>query len=90
VNKLATPIMQQAENDDDAPIVQNVKSIDECSFTNTELNSIQLRDIFDNYSIPREAQRELVLFIRTIVKNNLQDYATHTSSKYLKFNAVKK
>ncbi|KAL0582257.1 hypothetical protein ABG067_007898, partial [Albugo candida] len=42
------------------------------SFDETELNSIQFREIIDAYSIPREASRELVYLFRTILKNNLE------------------
>jgi hypothetical protein len=71
------------EEDDDTPIVHNVKSTDENVFTNTELNSIQFKDICDTFSISREAQRELVYLIRTIIKNNEQDSRAHPMSKYI-------
>ena len=43
------------------------------TFDETELNSIMLMDIIDTYAISREATRELVYFIRTVLQNNLKD-----------------
>lgn len=65
------------------PIAYNVKSSDQNLFTNTELNSIQLRDICDTYGIPREAQRELVYLMRTIIKNNEESRKTDGLGMYL-------
>ncbi|KAI8079549.1 uncharacterized protein B0P05DRAFT_571478 [Gilbertella persicaria] len=42
------------------------------SFDETELNSIHFMDIVETYGISREASRELVYLVRTIVQNNLK------------------
>lgn len=41
-------------------------------FNETELNSIQFREIIDTYAIPREASRKLIYLFQTIMRNNLE------------------
>jgi hypothetical protein len=77
------PIPMEQVEDGGTPIIHNVRSTDENAFTSTELNSIQFKDICDTFSISREAQRELVYLIRTIIKNNDQDRITHPMGKHL-------
>lgn len=65
------------------PIVYNVKSSDSANFNNSELGSIQFRDICDTYSIPREGQRELIYLFRTMLKINEDSYKANPLGMYL-------
>lgn len=57
-------------NEDVEPLVFDVKQSVSGDYSKTELFSMKFNEIVDTYSIPREAGREIVHLVRSIVEAN--------------------
>lgn len=77
-------VIDQA-NERDEPLVYNLCQTEANTFNDSELFSLVHQDIIDTYAIPREAVRETVRMVSSIVQRN--QIRNNSLGKYFRFSA---